>query len=37
MAFELESNYKPQGDQAQAIAKLLNRSRPGTGTRPFWV
>ncbi len=23
VAFELESNYKPRGDQSQAIAKLL--------------
>jgi excinuclease ABC subunit B len=29
MAFELESNYKPRGDQAQAIAKLLKSIEAG--------
>ncbi|MFN2623155.1 MAG: excinuclease ABC subunit UvrB [Chthoniobacterales bacterium] len=29
MAFELESNYKPRGDQAQAIAKLLKSIEVG--------
>jgi excinuclease ABC subunit B len=29
MAFELESNYKPRGDQAQAIAKLLKSVEAG--------
>ncbi|MEN3368569.1 MAG: excinuclease subunit [Verrucomicrobiota bacterium] len=29
MAFELESNYKPRGDQAQAIAKLLKAIEAG--------
>ena len=29
MAFELESNYKPRGDQAQAIAKLMKSIEAG--------
>src|SRR3954465_11784192 len=29
MAFELESNYKPRGDQGQAIAKLLKSIEAG--------
>ena len=29
MAFELESNYKPRGDQSQAIAKLLKSIEAG--------
>ena len=29
MAFELESNYKPKGDQGQAIAKLLKSIQAG--------
>jgi excinuclease ABC subunit B len=29
MAFQLESNYKPRGDQAQAIAKLLKSVEAG--------
>jgi excinuclease ABC subunit B len=29
MAFELESNYKPRGDQGQAIAKLTKSLRAG--------
>ena len=29
MGFELESNYKPRGDQAQAIAKLLKSIEAG--------
>ena len=29
MAFELESNYKPRGDQGQAIAKLLKSLEAG--------
>ncbi|MEP6936465.1 MAG: excinuclease ABC subunit UvrB [Chthoniobacterales bacterium] len=29
MSFELESNYKPRGDQAQAIAKLLKSVEAG--------
>jgi excinuclease ABC subunit B len=29
MAFELESNYKPRGDQSQAIAKLLKAIEAG--------
>jgi excinuclease ABC subunit B len=29
MAFQLESNYKPRGDQAQAIAKLLKSVETG--------
>jgi excinuclease ABC subunit B len=29
MAFELESNYKPRGDQGQAIAKLLKSVEAG--------
>ena len=29
MAFELESNYKPRGDQSQAIAKLLKSVEAG--------
>jgi len=29
MAFELESNYKPRGDQSQAIAKLLKSIESG--------
>src|SRR3984893_14151401 len=29
MAFELESNYKPRGDQTQAIAKLLKSIEAG--------
>src|SRR3954465_7970569 len=29
MAFELESNYKPRGDQAQAIAKLTKSIEAG--------
>ncbi len=29
MAFQLESNYKPRGDQAQAIAKLLKSIEAG--------
>ena len=29
MPFELESNYKPRGDQAQAIAKLIKSVEAG--------
>ena len=29
MAFELESNYQPRGDQAQAIAKLIKSVAAG--------
>jgi excinuclease ABC subunit B len=29
MSFELESNYKPRGDQAQAIAKLIKSAEAG--------
>src|SRR5206468_11335065 len=29
MVFELESNYKPRGDQGQAIAKLLKSVEAG--------
>lgn len=29
MPFELESNYKPRGDQGQAIAKLLKSTEAG--------
>ena len=36
MPFELESNYKPRGDQAQAIAKLMKSVGRGTGTRRCW-
>ena len=36
MAFQLESNYKPRGDQAQAIAKLLKSVEAGgIATRNF--
>jgi excinuclease UvrABC helicase subunit UvrB len=27
MPFQLESNYKPRGDQGQAIAKLIRSSK----------
>src|SRR2546430_15883275 len=30
MPFQLESNYKPRGDQGQAIAKLLKSVEAGT-------
>ena len=29
MAFQLNSDYSPQGDQAQAIAKLVKSIRAG--------
>ena len=29
MPFELQSNYKPRGDQSQAIAKLLKSIEAG--------
>ena len=29
MPFKLESNYKPRGDQGQAIAKLIRSVEPG--------
>ena len=29
MSFRLESNYKPRGDQGQAIAKLLKSVEAG--------
>ena len=31
MAFQLESNFKPRGDQGQAIAKLLKSVQAGNG------
>jgi hypothetical protein len=42
MAFQLESNYKPRGDQGQAIAKLSNQSKRHHHRNParcdhFWT
>ena len=33
--FELVSEYKPTGDQPQAIADLSKASRKATSARPF--
>src|ERR1700716_401525 len=36
MPFRLESNYKPRGDQGQAIAKLLKSIKQENPNKKFW-
>ena len=37
MEFKLVSDYKPTGDQPQAIAQLIDGVESGITIRRFWV